>query len=187
SLAELKGRQRRGLGAEAGSIADYRLAQRGSRGRLYRNHFAALRGLADGDVDFAYLWANVGWALHASPELAAKLVIVPGLEPEDRWDIAGALRNGDVELKRRVDEAIGALLDDGTVARTLHRYYMPAATSRKEARHATARQPDMRRDQTSKRPYDAMARVRWAGVLVVGLDQNSLPFSSAHPSPAGLD
>jgi polar amino acid transport system substrate-binding protein len=187
SLAELKGRPRRGLGAEAGSIADYRLGQRGYLRRLYRNQLAALRGLADGDVDFAYLWANVGWTLHAAPELAAKLEIVPGIEPEDRWDIAVALRNGDVELKRRVDQAIGALLDDGTVARTLLRYHMPAPTRRKEAQRATARETDLRSVQTSKRPYNAMARVRSAGVLVVGLDQNNLPFSSAHPSPAGLD
>jgi ABC-type amino acid transport substrate-binding protein len=45
----------------------------------------------------------------------------------------------------------------------------------------------MRKVQTSKRPYDAMARIRSAGELVVGLDQNNLPFSTAHPSPAGLD
>jgi ABC-type amino acid transport substrate-binding protein len=187
SLAELKGRPRRGLGAEAGSIADYRLGQRGYLRRLYRDQLAALKGLADGDVDFAYLWANVGWTLHASPELAAKLEIVPGIEPEDCWDIAVALRNGDVELKRRVDEAIGGLLDDGTVARALLRYRMPGPTRQKAVQRAAAREPDMRRVQTSKRPYDAMARVRSAGELVVGLDQNNLPFSSAHPSPAGLD
>lgn len=32
-----------------------------------------------------------------------------------------------------------------------------------------------------------MARVRSAGELVVAMDQNNLPFSSAHPAPAGLD
>jgi ABC-type amino acid transport substrate-binding protein len=45
----------------------------------------------------------------------------------------------------------------------------------------------MRKVQTSKRPYDAMARIRSAGELVVGLDQNNWPFSTAHPSPSGLD
>src|SRR5262249_6929166 len=30
-------------------------------------------------------------------------------------------------------------------------------------------------------------RVPSAGTLVVGLDQNNLPFSTAHPEPAGLD
>jgi polar amino acid transport system substrate-binding protein len=41
--------------------------------------------------------------------------------------------------------------------------------------------------QTSGRPYYGLARVRSAGALVVGLDQNNLPFSTAHPTPAGLD
>jgi len=32
-----------------------------------------------------------------------------------------------------------------------------------------------------------LERVRSAGALVVGLDQSNLPFSTAHPEPAGLD
>jgi ABC-type amino acid transport substrate-binding protein len=32
-----------------------------------------------------------------------------------------------------------------------------------------------------------LARVRSAGEIVVGLDQNNLPFSTAHPQPSGLD
>ncbi len=103
SLAELKGERSQRLGTEAGSIADYRLRQRGYLRRLYRNQLAALKALADGDIDFAYLWANVGWTLHASPDLAPKLEIVPGVEPEDRWEIAVAMRRGDVELKRQVE------------------------------------------------------------------------------------
>ena len=45
----------------------------------------------------------------------------------------------------------------------------------------------MQKIQTSKHPYSGLARVRSAGELVVGLDQNNLPFSTAHPEPAGLD
>ena len=45
----------------------------------------------------------------------------------------------------------------------------------------------MQKIQTSKHPYAGLARVRSAGELVVGLDQNNLPFSTAHPEPAGLD
>ena len=39
----------------------------------------------------------------------------------------------------------------------------------------------------SKNPYRGLDRVKAAGVLVVGLDQRNLPFSTAHPEPAGLD
>ena len=45
----------------------------------------------------------------------------------------------------------------------------------------------MQRIETSKHPYTGLARIRSAGELVVGLDQNNLPFSTAHPRPAGLD
>jgi ABC-type amino acid transport substrate-binding protein len=45
----------------------------------------------------------------------------------------------------------------------------------------------MERRQKSKQRYAAIQRIRSGGVLVVGLDHNSLPFSAAHPEPAGLD
>ena len=101
------------------------------------------------------------------------------------------LRLKDAASHRDVGLAIQALArgllsarrGSGQVARVLRR----AVRDRRVERRLlpTAREPDMRRVQASKRPYDAMARVRSAGVLVVGLDQNNLPFSSAHPSPAG--
>ena len=46
------------------------------------------------------------------------------------------------------------------------------------------------RCRRSRRPgkrYSGLARIRSAGELVVALDQNNLPFSTAHPEPAGLD
>lgn len=186
SLAELKGNRSQRLGTEAGSVADYRLRQRGYLRRLYRNQLAALRATADGDIDFAYLWANAGWTLHTSPDLAAKLEIGPGSDPSDRWDIAVALRRGDAEVKRRVDAALKALIDDGTVARLLEKYHLPEPGG---AGGATSRPAGagLQKVQTSKHPYDAMTRIRSAGELVVGLDQNNLPFSSAHPGPSGLD
>ena len=123
SLAELKGARSQRLGTEAGSVADYSLRQRGYLRRLYRNQLATLKALDDGDIDFAYLWANVGWTLHASPEF--KLEIVPRHEPEDHWNIAIAMRAGNDELKRQVDAALEALIADGTVARALARYHVP--------------------------------------------------------------
>ncbi|HKB42267.1 MAG TPA: transporter substrate-binding domain-containing protein [Gemmataceae bacterium] len=204
SLAELKGDRSRRLGTEAGSVADYRLRQRGYLRSLYRNQLAVLKALDDGDIDYAYLWANVGWTLHTTPEF--KLEIVPGYVPEDHWDIAVAMRKGDIELKRRVDAAIAKLVKDGTVARALARYHVPpypAFDDKKEdkdgekgaaetgvIRHPVAdrgREPQMQKLQTSRNPYGGLERVRSAGVLVVGLDQGNLPFSAAHPEPAGLD
>jgi polar amino acid transport system substrate-binding protein len=192
SLAELKGEKSQRLGTEAGSVADYQLRQRGYHRRLYRNQLAVLTALAAGDIDFAYLWANAGWTLHVSPDLDARLEIVPGFEPADCWNIAVALRRGDDELKRRGDAALDALAADGTIARILARYHVPcqpppveAPTHRGSAEHV--RKIDMRKIQTSRHPYSPMDRIRSAGTLVVGLDQGNPPFSTAHPAPAGLD
>jgi polar amino acid transport system substrate-binding protein len=199
SLADLTGARSQRLGAEAGSIADYRLRRRGYLRRLFRNQLAALKALSDADIDFAYLWANVGWTLHASPDFDARLEIIPGTEPEDRWNIAIALRRGDDELKQKVDAALETLLADGTVARALARYHHVGQPSQADPhaeraesliQHPVAnrgREPDMRKIQASKHPYSTLARVRSAGELVVGLDQNNLPFSTAHPAPGGLD
>jgi polar amino acid transport system substrate-binding protein len=216
SLAELKGEKSRKLGTEAGSVADYNLRQRGYLRSLFRNQLAVLKAIDDSTLDYGYLWANVGWTLHSTPEF--KLQIVPGYVPEDHWNIGIAMRKADAELKARVDGAIAKLAKDGTVAKTLARWHMPywppfpekkpASGGRKppeddpkkdnEAgaadagtiRHAVADrgvESQMQKVQTSRTPYGGLERVRSAGALVVGLDHNSLPFSTAHPKPAGLD
>jgi ABC-type amino acid transport substrate-binding protein len=209
ALAELKGARSERLGTEAGSIADYHLRQRGFLRRLFRNQLSTLKALSEGDIDFAYLWANVGWTLQVSPDYSARLAIITAGEPEDRWNIAIAMRHGDDELKRQVDGVLETLIADGTVSRALDRYHYPgepiswSATPGKPGvalahppapegalHHPPAsrgREPEMRKIQTSKHPYAALARVRSSGELVVGLDQNNLPFSTAHPAPAGLD
>jgi polar amino acid transport system substrate-binding protein len=200
SFAELKGAKSLRLGAEAGSVADYSLRQRGYLRRLFRNQLAVLCALNDGDIDYAYLWANVGWTLHNTPEW--KLELVPNYVPEDHWNIAIAMGQGDDELKHRVDAALESLIKDGTVGRTLARYHMAYFTpavepgSRAHAdgagtiKHRVADrglEPQLQKIQASKTAYRGLARVRSAGEIVVGLDQNNLPFSTAHPEPKGLD
>lgn len=214
SLAELKGEKSRRIGTEAGSVADYQLRQRGYLRRLFRTQLSVLKTLNDGGIDYAYLWANVGWTLHTSPDLEVELV--PDYVPEDHWNIAIAMRRGDDELKRHVDEALKKLVDEGAVARTLASYHIPffpvfdvvdAANPDDEEQRSTGGlvpaagddgiirhqptnrgpEPQMHRRQKSKDVYAGVRRIRAAGELVVGLDHNSLPFSAAHPKPAGLD
>jgi ABC-type amino acid transport substrate-binding protein len=200
ALAELKGAKSERLGTEAGSVADYSLRQRGFLRRLYRNQLATLKALNDGDIDYAYLWANVGWTLHVTPEW--KLELAQTRAPEDHWNIAVAMNLGSNEFKHHVDEALEALISDGTVARTLARYHMPyfspfseppphaRANTDETIRHGiTERGPEhqMQKVQRSKQAYSGLARVRSAGELVVGLDQNNLPYSTAHREPAGFD
>jgi polar amino acid transport system substrate-binding protein len=187
SLAELKGERSQRLGAEAGSVADYNLRRRGYLRRLFPNQLAVLKALSDGEIDFAYLWANAGWTLHVSPDFDAKLAIDRSVEPEDRWPIAIAMRQGDDPLKSQVDAALGALVADGTVARALTKYHLDLVQPNPARSTRRGREPDMSKVQRSRHPYDALARIRSAGELVVGLDQNNLPFSTAHPMPGGLD
>jgi len=196
----LKGSKSQRLGTEAGSVADYTLRQRGYLRRLYRNQLATLKALNDGDIDHAYLWANAGWTLHTTPDWMLELA--PNYVPEEHWDIAIAMGRGDYELKRQVDAALDALITDGSVARLLARYHMPyhapavdpehskQSSTDETIRHKPAErgpEPQMQMVQTSKHTYSGLARVRAAGELVVGLDQNNLPFSTAHPEPAGFD
>src|SRR5262249_5645039 len=123
ALAELKGDKSRRLGAEAGSVADYTLRQRGYLRRLFGTQLAVLKSLSDGGIDYAYLWSNVGWTLHNSPEMAAQLV--DGYVPEDHWNIAVALRKGDDELKRHVDDSLQMLIDKSAVSELLKGYHVP--------------------------------------------------------------
>jgi polar amino acid transport system substrate-binding protein len=200
SLTELKGAKAHRLGTEAGSVADYSLRQRGYLRRLFRNQLATLKALKDGDIDYAYLWANVGWTLHVSPDFDLK--VVPDYVPEDHWNIAVAMCRGDDELKRHVDVALDSLIKDGKVSRIVATYHVPyyppfperGGDARGDAdqliHHGVADrgpEPRMQKIQTSKHGYSGIARIRSAGELVVALDQNNLPFSSAHPEPAGLD
>jgi polar amino acid transport system substrate-binding protein len=194
SLAELKGDKSRRVGTEAGSVADYLLRQQGYQRRLFRNQLATLKSLHDGGIDYAYVWANVGWALHTTPEF--ELEVVPSYVPEHHWNIAIAMRRGDDELKRHVDAAIQKLVQDGTVSSALRRYHVPhfAPFVNLEQTGAIYRQPtnrglepQMHRRQRSKTPYGGLARLRSAGELVVGLDHNNLPFSTVHPKASGLD
>ncbi len=206
ALAELKGDKARRLGTEAGSIADYSLRQRGYLRTLYRNQLAVLKGLNDNSIDYAYLWANVAWLVHTSPDFAVELVA--DYVPEDHWNIAIAMRHGDDEFKQHVDAALAKLIKDGTVQKALARYHMPyfAPFAEKAKDKETRRQgdkkisdvvrhpvadrglePQMQRVLTSKNPYSGLERIRSAGTLVVGLDHHNLPFSTAHPKPAGLD
>ncbi len=207
SLTELKGDKSRRLGTDAGSVADYRLRQRGYLRRLSRTQLSVLKSLHDGGIDYAYLWANVGWILHATPEF--ELEMIPRYVPEDHWNVAIAMRRDDGVLKHHVDVALEKLVSSGEVSRALARYHVPYfpafaddaqkrhenKTSAVEPRHQTVRrpvtdrglEPQKDRRRRSKKGYGGLARVRSAGVLVVGLDHNNLPFSALHPEPAGLD
>ncbi|MDC0936740.1 transporter substrate-binding domain-containing protein, partial [Pirellulales bacterium] len=199
SLADLKGEKSRRLGTQAGTIADYSLRQRGYLRRLFGTQLALLTSLEKGGIDYAYLWSNSGWLLHQSPEVNAK--IVSGYVPEDRWNIAVAMRSGDVQLKKQVDRSLESIVRRGVVAEALREYHVPYLAPFEMAADANPAsvegvrhraidrglEPKMSLRQRSQQSYDDLAKIRSRGTLVVGLDQNNLPYSTAHPQPAGVD
>ena len=207
TLTDLQGERSRRLGTQAGTIADYTLRQRGYMRRLFGTQLGVLNALEKGDIDYAYMWPNFDWMLHNEPQLHAKPV--SDFVPEERWNIAVAMRHGDAELKQHVDQALEQLVHRGDIAREFKPYHMPyfppfespaesgdadTSVSTKKSKTALARQPldrgrepQMSRRQRSQHQYNGLQSVRSRGTLVVGLDQNNLPYSKSHPKPAGID
>jgi polar amino acid transport system substrate-binding protein len=211
SLTELQGDRSRRIGTQAGTIADYNLRQNGYLRRLFGTQLAVLTALDQGDIDYAYLWSNIGWMVNTSPELNA--VLIEDQFPEERWNIAIAMRRGDTELKTHVDAAVKRLIEKGVVSEILSKYHTPYFPAFREANHATTKpsakgqaplgqqqtaptthhqldrglEPKMDRRQHSRKQYGGLAKIRSRGTLVVALDQHNLPFSTAHPKPSGLD
>ncbi len=157
-------------------MADYSLRQRGYLRQLFRNQLATLKALSDGDIDHAYLWANAGWTVHASPELNARAR--PGFRAGRPLEHRRRHASGDDELKAQVDRGTRCLIADGTVARALARYHVPyfapfpgaeaadaQGSARESIRHAVADrgpEPQMQKIQTSKHPLS------WSGASSLG-------------------
>jgi len=204
ALGDLQGERSRRLGTQAGTIADYALRQRGYMRRLFGTQLGVLSALEKGTIDYAYMWSNIHWMLHNDPKLHVKPIA--GYVPEDRWNMAVAMRRGDSELKQHVDQALERIMRRGGIARALAHYHMPffspfehsgdaaanatgAATAAPTRRQPVdrGREPEMSRRRRSNQRYDGLRAIRARGTLVVGLDQNNLPFSTAHPQPSGID
>ena len=196
SLSELKGEKSRRIGTQAGTVADYSLRQDGYFRRLFGTQLSTLSALDKKAIDYAYLWSNVGWLLHASPETNATLV--ESFVPEQRWNIAVAMRSGDTTLSEHVNHALDRVVRQGLVKSALQKYYVPyfppfdeKPNAGKEVSQHSALdrgpEPLMSHRQRSRQSYDGLARIRSRGSLIVGLDQNNLPFSTAHPLASGLD
>ena len=122
-LTELEGEQTRRVGAQAGALADFLLRQRGFQRKLYGSQGAALKALAERRIDYAYLWSNSVWMARRSPELAVEFV--QPYELEDWRHMAGAVRRGDQEFRRQLNQAIDQLIRDKFIERLLSRYGVP--------------------------------------------------------------
>jgi polar amino acid transport system substrate-binding protein len=122
-LDELKGEQSNRLGTQAGTLADFALKQRGYQRKLYGSQESALKAVADGQIDFAYLWSNAAWLVRPSEKPAVE--IVQPYELEDWRDMAIAVRGGDDEFRKQLDRALAELVQQQVIERLLTRYHLP--------------------------------------------------------------
>lgn len=111
------------IGTEAGSLGDFALKERGFKTMPHGSQAAALKALADSDIDYAYLWANAAWLVHSSK--AKTLEVAQPFELADWRDMAAAVRRGNDEFVAQLNGALAALINEKVVERLLVRYGVP--------------------------------------------------------------
>lgn len=116
SLAEL-GQAR--IGVEVESVPIYTLKQRGQRVFALHDSEAVVEAVADGRVQYGYLWGPLAtWLLRDREDV----VLVREFRPEERWDFALLLREDAVSLRERIDRAVQELVATGAVGDITSRY-----------------------------------------------------------------
>jgi polar amino acid transport system substrate-binding protein len=93
----------------------------------YGTNHLALESLLNGDVDVALVWAPDLWAKQqADPAYADLHVIDPNPLPPTTQSVAALMLSNETFLRTAVDEAITALISDGTIQSILDKYKFPA-------------------------------------------------------------
>ncbi len=133
SLAQLA--PERPIGATIGTSAHIRLvsyltslpaARRWPTYPMGSNELA-LEALVNGTVDVALVWAPVLWARQREePAYATLHVIDPNPLQPTVLGVGALLLANETFLRTAIDEALAALIKDGTIAAILERYQFPA-------------------------------------------------------------
>jgi polar amino acid transport system substrate-binding protein len=116
----LKGRK---VGVLRGSLAHMYLDQHGARAFPYGFEDDMLDALAKGEIDAAAVTAlSAGYYNLQHPEAKVRIIYAYDAVPELGWDLAVGMRRSDRFLRRAVDDAVQAMLDDGTFDRIYASY-----------------------------------------------------------------
>jgi polar amino acid transport system substrate-binding protein len=106
-----------------GSVAQYLLGKRGLRVIPFGFEDDMMAAVASGEVDGAAVTpASAGWYLHQHTDAPLRLVDAYDGESELSWDLAVGMRRADHAMLRAVDDAVRALVADGTVTRIYAAY-----------------------------------------------------------------
>jgi polar amino acid transport system substrate-binding protein len=88
---------------------------------------AALAALADGTADAALVWGPAAWAIaEADPAYAGMRLVPIAPLPETTLGVGAALLARQSFLRSSLDQAIGDLVADGTIAGILAAHDFPA-------------------------------------------------------------
>ena len=167
SLDDLRGRR---VGVVAGTVAiaakDHAVFRLPSREALLDRFEAEKLDAAFLDADFA------AWYLHEHPKLPLRTV--DDFVPRERWNMALAVRSGDASLLAAINGALSRLSASGALRAIYDEYGVPF------------RPPFAAADRRAEAPA-SWPRIRDRGELVVSMDPDNLPYSSARGEPPGLD
>lgn len=110
------------VAVEMESVAIYTLKQRGNRVYALDDYDAVIEAVADGRVEYGYVWGPLAaWLLRDRSDV----VVAEEFEPVERWHFALLVREGEEQLRRRLDAAIHALVGRGEVERIFAGYSVP--------------------------------------------------------------
>jgi polar amino acid transport system substrate-binding protein len=131
----LEGERR--VGVMQASLAHMYLEQRGARTVPFGFEDDMLQALAAGELDAAAVTPlSIGYYNLQHPEEPVHLIYAYDAVPELSWDLAVGMRRSDRFLRKAVDDAVQAMLADGTFGRIYASY---GIEHRPPERHAPAR------------------------------------------------
>ena len=114
------------IGVSMATPIDAWLFDEGYPRELYRGNRRVMKGLVDGEIEVALVWATtVSTAAREFPDQT--FAIVEGYDPQPgmRWDLAFAIPKGATELRKMIDDTIAALIQEGKAAEIVEGYGLP--------------------------------------------------------------
>ena len=110
-------------GVAVGSVTAMLLGQRGVKISIFGFEEDMVKAVAEGEVAAAAVMPLfAGYYLKEHPELGLKLLPVDKDEPRMHWNVAVGMRKSDAAMRAAIDDAVTALMADGTIARIYASY-----------------------------------------------------------------
>jgi polar amino acid transport system substrate-binding protein len=111
------------IGVMVGSLAQTLLGKRGLTTSPYAFEEDMVDDLAKGELAGAAVSpGRLAWYIRAHPESGLRMVHAYDSEPQLAWTVAAGLRKSDQAMVDSVNEALGRLLQDGTIAAIYQKY-----------------------------------------------------------------